>query len=569
MSLSQSNLSLPQYGYDLVVATTQDAINATMKAFLSGYAGQDLLACYQYDDATKSYVAMDDQQVTAAAGDPFAIPNGADQTDARVQKLDDLGFEFAFKARFGVPDGLAPTAIPDVIVLDQGNTRVSYQLFFAEFAVLTLEEHRHVLSWTNLTQPAGAPWVFRFNVDLDLRVADQSAFSRLPATVQQKVKNLNPDSAFGVQQLYLDLNTTGLQDSPDLTGLDKSSDAYVALTRIFLNTYWDRLKQSGDVLLGYAVKPLTPNPTHPSIVPTDLTIEVSPFVDTSGQPTTKYGLYTLDYLVMTDRHVMPAPVKFTWNWVEAAEEADFHGVMAVNRARMAQYLNALFSPALRTISIVPKCRVWYDWGKAEVMYSDSYSLETAAQTYRVVNDGTSHVLTFSYEKRASDGTGINNSLGSMELKNSTTSDVYLEGGVIRTVTTFTGYVDLEILGGKAQGNFVKYLVETSYQLNVDQAGTLVVSLAPGTPKLTDQSDRINPDGWSKFVTFGAVDGVVGKIKGFLSHISTFLTGHDRNILDMINGSSAWVFPGGKTFAFKAIGFSDHQDLTVHVTYVDP
>jgi hypothetical protein len=35
MSASQSFLSSPEYGYDYVVAVTQDSINATALAFLS------------------------------------------------------------------------------------------------------------------------------------------------------------------------------------------------------------------------------------------------------------------------------------------------------------------------------------------------------------------------------------------------------------------------------------------------------------------------------------------------------------------------------------------------------
>jgi hypothetical protein len=31
----------------------------------------------------------------------------------------------------------------------------------------------------------------------------------------------------------------------------------------------------------------------------------------------------------------------------------------------------------------------------------------------------------------------------------------------------------------------------------------------------------------------------------------------------------FVFPGGRTFAFKTVGFSNHQDLVAHITYADP
>lgn len=569
MSAKQSNLSAPKFGYDLVVATTQDSINATMKQFLSAYEGKELIACYVYDKAAKTVKLIEYETLKQMIGgiDPFEIPANEDPESDRLSKLFHLKFKFGFKAKIGLPNGLAPTDIPEVVVLDQGNSRVSYQLFFQEFTVIALEEDFGDLTWNNLTQPDDAPWMFRFSVNLDLKSGD---FNALPQSVQDKVRNLNPDSAFSVQQLYLDLNTAGLQTNPAIAGLDKSSDTYTYLTRIFLNTYWDRLKASGDVMLGYTVKPVTPNPRYPSIVPTDMTIEVSPHRDPQGNPTQQYGLYTLDYLVMSDNRVLPSAVQFDWNWIDATEEADYHGCMAVKKARFAQYLNQLFSPQLNRICLIPNCNVWYDWGKASVMYHYGYSGEKNSQSYRLIEDGSSHVLSFSYSKEASDYTGAKGApAGRLHLVNTTTSDVYLENNIIRTVTTFTGYVDLEIMGGEAEGNFVKYQVETSYQINVDQNGALVVSLVPGSPNVTDLSDRINPDGWSKFVTFGSINGIVSEIKRFLSDISTFLTGHDQRILQVLNGSAGWVFPGGKTFAFKDVYFSDHQDLVTHVTYVDP
>jgi len=80
-----SNLSLPQYGYDLVVATTQDAINATTKQFLSGFKGKEFVACYKF---VKGHAPepLDYNAVKQAIGgtDPFTIPNGADEKNPKV-----------------------------------------------------------------------------------------------------------------------------------------------------------------------------------------------------------------------------------------------------------------------------------------------------------------------------------------------------------------------------------------------------------------------------------------------------------------------------------------------------
>ncbi|PYS94497.1 MAG: hypothetical protein DMF64_00540 [Acidobacteria bacterium] len=575
MNARASNLSLPQYGYDLVVATTQDAVNATTKEFLSAFTGKEFVACYKFVDEGHQAEPLDYNEVKRAIGgtDPFTIRNG-DNQNPKLKALDDLGFEFAFRAKMGLPPGLAPTAIPDVVVLDQGSATVTYQLFFAEFDILVLDERRRALFWTNLSQPSGAPWVFKFNVSLDMRTGGDTAFSKLPPGVQEKVKNLNPGSAFSVQQLYLDLNTAGLQSAPDIVGLDKSSTAYVALTRIFLNTYWRKLQEArGDVLLGYTVTPDKPNPRTPSLVPTDLTIEVSPNVDAEGHATKKYELYTLDYLVMSDNHVLPAPVPFNWNWVSESEEADFHGAMAIKKARFASYLNQVLSPSLNQICVVPHCTVSFpDLPPPKfkgIKFTASYSREGASQTYRIVSDGSSKVLTFSYENKSSDE-GVSLPLwGKYSFNCSTQSEVFLENNVIRTSTLFNCHVFINAEGFTTEGNYARFKVDTSYLINVDSQGNLVVKLAEGSPKLDDQSETPDPNFILKLFSGGQITSDINKLKGFLSGIRNFLTGHDQSILNIINGSSAWVFPGAQTFVYKDIYFSDHQDLVTHITYVDP
>ena len=59
----QSNLSDPKYGYDMVVATTQDAINLTMDEFLGQFTGKDLIVCYKYDDKLKKNVRADFDEI--------------------------------------------------------------------------------------------------------------------------------------------------------------------------------------------------------------------------------------------------------------------------------------------------------------------------------------------------------------------------------------------------------------------------------------------------------------------------------------------------------------------------
>jgi hypothetical protein len=118
MSASQSNLSDPKFGYDLVIAVTQESINATMKEFLLGVTEPEVTCCYVYD-ANNDLVPIDYDTLKANAkgSDPFMVPDGADaSTNQDLINLTNANFAGAVKAQIGLPD-MMPSAIPAIVTL--------------------------------------------------------------------------------------------------------------------------------------------------------------------------------------------------------------------------------------------------------------------------------------------------------------------------------------------------------------------------------------------------------------------------------------------------------------------
>lgn len=583
MSTSQSNLSLPKYGYDMVVSVTQASINATMKEFLDKFNGHQFIMCYKDDDDNENIVPIDYEALKNELGaDPFDIPNGETQDNSLVQKLDDLGFVFAFRATMGLPLEFDLDEIPNVITLDKGNAMVTYKLVCKEFEILNLKYRRRKLNWSNIRQSEQeTPWVFTFNVNLDLRSND-SAFSELPITVQQKVKNLNPDTMFSVQQLYLDLNTAGLESSPEVSGLEPTSTAFIYLTKIFINQYFKNLKEhnqsgdnpNGDFLLGYSVKPQEPIKKS-SVVPTDLNFMVSPYVDEKGVPTKNYDLFTLNYLVMTHNNHMPAPVPFEWNWVESSQKRDFSGTMAIRKGIFVSYLNTLLAPSLNTISLIPessvKCRTELEGFIKPFIYNFNATPDTTAKLYNVINDGTSHVLSYDFSRTSGNKSGFCWGNGSeVKFNYSVNSNIYLEENTVKVITKAIAYVYFEADLGKVDGNLIDYTIETNYLIGVDAYGNFTVTIKNGKSKITDNSVTLKADAWLELITVGTINDFFDSLNNQVDTIKTaYVNGFDKKILSMLNGSGVWVFPGGKTFVFKDVGFSEHQDLVTHVTYTDP
>ena len=591
MSTYESHLNESKYGYDMVVAVTQRAVDATIKQFLQNFEGKEFIACYQLNpdpnDNKKLYLPMDlDKVVAIAEMDPFSIPDTRDQDPAQraaVTRLYDALFAFAFKAKMGIPEGFPISKIPSTIILNKVGAEVTYNLYFQNMTILNIQEQRPY-KWQNLSQSyddeSSVPWVFQFRVSLDFST-NNSVFANLPKSVQDKVKNLNPDSAFSVQQLYLDLNTALLTSNPAIIGLDPDGPAAYYLSKIFINNYYEQLKSgsvsptnpNGYFLLGYGILPTKPSTTNPSIIPTDLTISVSPFYDDSRtlHVSDQFENYTLNYLVMTRGATMPPPYPFVWNWLDSSQVRDYHGAMSIRKEVFTQFLLDLLSPSLKNICLVPIPYIHVNAISAE--WSLDFKKTTDPQRYKPVTDPLSNtkVLTFFYTAyaEAKDDWGKFITWGNISATVTVQSDIYLENNLIKTDTTGTVNCHINIEGGVTAGNFVKYNTKTSYEIGVDQNGNLKAKMAPGSPAFTDQSDQINPNGWSKFVTFGEINGVIDGLRKDMESMKEFLKGFDRQIEQMLNGSGVWVFPGGKTFVFKDVHFSNFQDLTAHLTYVEP
>lgn len=572
MSANQSNLSNPQYGYDMVVSTTQAAVNATMEEWLSKYTGTPFIQAYVFDpnhpSGQSGAVLTDYNQLVADIGfDPFTIPNNTPITDDRIQKLMNKKFMFAFQVQIGIPD-FPLEQIPPVIQFNKEGSYVTYNMVCQTFKIIVIDPGLYnQATWINLSQDtASAPWVFSFTIDLDLQSDNiNNHFSKLPPDLQQQIKNLG-ENMFSIQQLFLDLNAAGLSNSVTINGLSPTSQAYVMLTEVFLNTYLADLSKNGGVMLGFGVVSQQPFPQNVSLIPTNLNFEISSFKDQSGKATTDYNAYTLNYLIMSKGHSMPAPTQFMWNWVELNELSQEAGVMAVNRNTFVDFLNNLLSPSLSDISKIPTTHFHVNFIEAD--FSWSYQNDNGPFAFNTVQNGGSHVLTYSYSKSASDSDTFVPNWGNFGVDYTVQSDVYLQGTTIKVVTVLNMHCHVNVDGGVTDGNWAKYQSEVNYNIGVDTHGQ--ISVSQSGPTITDQSEKPDPDWWSKLITLGQITSVASTIQSSLQGwLNGFLNSDASDIANMLNGSSSWVFPGSQTFSFTNAAFSDNQDLVADILYVAP
>lgn len=559
----ESNLSNPAYLYDLVVGTTATAINSTLKQFLSKNSSDPVEIWYGQEDAGSPIVPM----APIPGVDPFSIASDGTPSAALL----DSTFVFAIKAQFGLPEGVMPDVLPDIVVLGTDSQKVTYNLFFNTFQIATLDWGRGgAYAWRNYSQPADSPYIFTFQVDMNFNAADpDSKFSSLPANVRDMLLQYNTSTMFSVQQLYLDLNNAGLQTMPQINGVPSNSPVYMKLQKDFVLKYWQSISQSGQFVLGYAVHANAGTPSRTSMQPTSLNFMVSPHYDDTGAISKNHQLYTLNYLMETENRKLTVGRAFSWNWINDNEQNVYHGAMAVRREVFANFLIAAISPYLASIAITPTTT--YRQSNAGFTWSAGYSLaRTPNQTFSYVSTPGSRVADYGFNASShhSDTSGLIS--GHYNLDSAASASIDIAGNEITITLSASMNIDFsngDLGTADISGLVGGYSNTIVLLVTINDDGSISVADKPGYP-----TPKAIPANLSSGFMAG-VDGVSGLADSLTSHYTT-MTDYMKTFAAQVetylnNSGTKWIFPGGQTFVFKKVGFSGNQDLVAHLVYVEP
>jgi hypothetical protein len=555
MAAKNSNLSSPRYGYNVVVATTQASINATMKTFLDSVEQPVFNICFVADPAGNP-VRIDFDEVRKVC-DPFTIPaNALPASDPNLRKLLDMRFVAGIRARLGIPASITnPRKIPDLVVLGDDTASVTFNMLCAEFEIVELSPGGYGgMSWTHMSQSDGDPWILQSKVDLRLSTVDRNRYSTLPPDVQRQIKNLS--DAFSIRQLMFNLLDRELSAPPTIQGIQAGSRLYTLLQQYFVGAYFSQVRTKGEPVLNVTI---TRNQTSTSsLAITDLNHQVCAFVGSGGatiiNPTPEQArLSTLSYLCETNNGVLPPAVPFTWNWVEPGQQRDFDGVVAINRKTFAQFLRNQMANYVSSNCYAPSVTITMD-GLTSLWYR---SLTPGQQPTVTLPESGSTVLTFSYMGETFDQAGLNGAVGQCRIKSGFTLNVRFEGGKVLIDQHLTVWVRARSLATEKEGNVVNRTISDEITLSVGADGRLQV----GTPvsTTTNKPDDLHVDGFLNFWT------QLNNVTDFIKNYAYDITAQRLTSLP-IGLVQDFVFPGGRTFAFKDVAFSEYQDLVAHITY---
>jgi hypothetical protein len=564
MSVAQSNLSSVDYGYDFVVATTQESINATMKLFLSSGQEPVVNICYVADDhGNPKQIDYEQLKANAHGSDPFTVPDDADPaTDPDLQNLIGARFMVGFRAQIGLPPGYSPRTVPDVVTLGADTSAVTFNLMCSEFIVVQLTPgsvYAPAASWMNKSQPDGDAWLFTSKVDLRMFPTDQSAYDKLPPAVQAQINNLGA-SAFSVQQLLFDLDNAALESVPAISGVTPGTTLYTVLQTDFLGAYFSAMQAQGAPLLGCTITQAASNASTLQL--TSLDLEVCPLLDGNGNPIPnptkpQQQLATLNYLCEADNDAPHPPVQFDWNWLDSAGDCD--GILAINRNTFAQYFQQQLAPLVVANCYAPSCHVWlsgffdqnvhYAWNMVNGQPPTTVSNPASGQT----------VVQFAYSGYSESQAGVGGDMGHFTLSPSYTATVDFVGNTIVVTQHLVVYLYITYLSSGGGGNAIDKTITDTYTLAVGDQGQLTATM---TSKVDDSSDPPSVNGLLNWFT--GINELISDVTTWLSSLVA------TNFTDLpLSVVQDFVFPGGNTFSFKDVTFSDHQDLAGRITYADP
>ncbi|RGP71218.1 hypothetical protein FLONG3_7168 [Fusarium longipes] len=590
-----SNCNLANYGYDFVVATTQASMNADMKAYISNSPLIFGYYCFLADPVTNDPtvpIALEDLVGKTGGVNPFNIPAGTPPTDSRVQALTNLRFAVGIKICVGLPDDIPPMDLPEILELGDSVDQVTFRIFCTQSVVI---QNTKPGGWSNngkwdvWSQPANQLWAFKTSVKLvSATIDNQLNSNNVNLSPSQKQKVLNQlqnisDTAFTLQQLFLDVENADVLNAPTIEGMTAGPAQRVLSGET--QSFWPLFsKQCTYPALAIIAQPQTT--TDPSQLHLSSYQQVAnPFKGSNGgqilSPTKEQaGVATLDYLCMTNGKQAPVAEAFTWNWVQPSDTASESGVMAINQQVFSQYLmKAILPHATRWCCtadpVVGSRYIWAD----DMWYNLSMTI-TPNQTPQIVSTSSngSTLLSIQYtSEKDPDTVSIHGSIsGSSACKlvvvPSYQCIVSSNKNQITIQQTVRVDATLEVTGARCfvlstdtadySGSCSPYNITYTqiFDVSVDQNGGLQLSLNTHTNKDNSDSDFNGLDPQKFFQTAYLARGLWLQFEG---PPPIKLDGFGLKSIQNL------VFPGGKVFAYKDVSFSQNGDLLCTLTYLDP
>ena len=585
--MKRADCCLEDMGCSMVVAVTQESVNAVLKEYLDNFSGgfeNEAYAINADDQGNVFYEAVDYDSVKRTVGmDLYDISDNEaertpEQKEAVRKAYEDMGFVLGFRFRIGLPEVKDVSALRDIVTFLESDitsiANVKYTMYLREFEIITITPvPRRGLVFKKLIQSPERPWYFTSRVKLAMSGVE---FSELSKDLQDKMKpkdsggNLKLDQVVSIQQLYMNLNTASLTDEFHLEGFSENEEIYKLFKNGFLSRYVKRCKENGEIILGYMAKQFPEPIGDPLVKPDDFNFCILPYYGEDGNADSdQQGMYTLNYVFSDKNEKSPDLKRYAdqvrWNWIDASEKGDMHGMMIVDRQAILERLMDHFEESMKIILLQPELQTDVNLVKADYTYN---LVRNKDEVPEFVYDSEEHKYKYEYNKSKRDHASYVNTV-EMELNYKVGASMTFDMNYTKFIVHIESDGYLKIDGGVAKGKLYDTTLEYGVRFAVDQNGKLIIQ--PDSEfKETKGKTEVTSDCWIDFVTAGTGDDTLKAVKNFISdRADEYKRKAELSAVSAFSHIMCWVFPGGRVFTFKNPQYSKNGNVMVGITYVQP
>lgn len=559
MSLQQSYLSQPGYGYDTVVAVDQSGLNGVLKTYYQKAAPKFTpVTMYFIKDSAGNAQAIDLSLLLAKTNniDPLKV-NSTDTIG--INALKSSPFYFAFTFTPGDPEY---TKSYTYLKFIPGTQNVIYTLCCSAIQLAFFDTDNNNI-WVNESQTTVA-----YNINSTITLQNILNNDNLPAAVQQELHDMG-NAGLSVYQLLFDFDTAVVDPSTTIPVLSNDNSIFQPLVQQFIPAYFNAFNAVVSPVLNYSIT----QPNSATLMPTSMNenFGIEQMVDTSGNvisnPTIlQQNASTLNYFFATGDNGLPAPKQFNWNWLELTDTDSYNGAIAINRNAFANY----FHNQLKNY-VLGNC--WIPVVSAGNLYTGEYNIDIqygnylpggGVQPFNAVNVEMGFPDTLLQYLFNSEGSATGWSSGDtmtvqthFQLQLNVALPPATEPFLATTLTlTQSLWVLVNATGNTGieghtpyNGSPVKKTFIDTLNVIVDNDG--IINLTNVNAQVQDESDSPNAipqyvaDALGTYVKWASADN-------FTQVPLTF--------------PKQFVFPGGTPFTFKTAGFSQNSDLVAFITY---
>lgn len=550
MGLQQSNLNQTDYGYDTVVAISQRALNAAIRAFYQRTATDGTFketVLYFGEDLSGQPFLITDPIAEFGDFEPWGIPSWKgmeNMPDDMAMFLNRIYFGFKFTPGDPSKEGALDV---NYVALNPATQNINYSLLCESIQVVFYESATE--EWVNSTQSVSS----EFNINADVQLLTVLDSTNLPTIVQTQISNM---SNISVAQLTLDLDSAVVSPTSSITGLVPSYSVFLPLMTAFSQAYFNTYKNTEGPVLNYSI--INNAVTQPTLQPTSMQFCIDEYIATDGSALTKaeMNLRTLNYQYAVCGNKLAAPAQLNWNWLDdpASDGATFNGAISISRKAFAEYLKNQLTTYVAsncfTADVV--CEEISGGDVFLASFLADYDLSNLAEPFQPFLASQSNgdlMLSFAHSSPAS-------AIGKActeDYMNATTSfllTVTIEGANLIIYQELKLDIDSVINKTQYSGTPINKTYTDYFEPVIQDNGILSFQNIPAKSQQTDTSVAIN---------FPGEEG--GWLSSYIAGIPA--ASFQQVPVDM---SQQFVFPGGSAVTYKNAQFSAFSDLACNITY---